>query len=255
MNDGDSAGRRHNSTSPPAVIDRKSTTKLLEATDSAASVAQMSQLQTTRPQLQSTESQNSGNESVSSETEITIFGGQTQQKIGQTIVNASANSVRLQHMNTGNGTRDTNRTNETVSMSLQTTTPSITTTVATNVSIESSGTIGPTTNLSTSTSLITTTTSGGSVTRKRNANSPLDADSIISFKKRNLSHRLNKLKQIKEKYTEHVAEIYFLQTGGNMMDYTMWRKKTNTPDFLNFLKQYRLDPAPQEQTTPVTNSS
>lgn len=70
-----------------------------------------------------------------------------------------------------------------------------------------------------------------------------DADSIISCKKRNINLRLIRLKQIKENHADHVAEIYFLQTGGNMMDYPTWRKKAvNTPEFVNFMKQYRLEP-------------
>lgn len=69
-----------------------------------------------------------------------------------------------------------------------------------------------------------------------------DTDSIINIKKRNINHRLHRLKQIKENHADHVAEIYFLQTGGNMMDYPTWRKKAQTTDFLNFMKQYRLEP-------------
>lgn len=48
------------------------------------------------------------------------------------------------------------------------------------------------------------------------------------------------------RYTDHVAEIYFLQTGGNMMEYTIWRKRAQVPEFLNFLKAYRLDPPSSE---------
>lgn len=58
------------------------------------------------------------------------------------------------------------------------------------------------------------------------------------------------------RYSEHVAELYFLQTGGNMMEYPGWRKKTNTPQFLNFMKLYRLEPPPlEESVTSVSTDS
>lgn len=84
-----------------------------------------------------------------------------------------------------------------------------------------------------------------------------DTDSIINIKKRNISHRIHRLKQIKENHADHVAEIYFLQTGGNMMDYPTWRKKAQTPEFLTFMKQYRLEPnsADAPCTTGVTTTS
>lgn len=69
-----------------------------------------------------------------------------------------------------------------------------------------------------------------------------DADSISNLKKRNLNSRIFRLKQIKENHADHVAEIYFLQTGGNMMDYQTWRRKAMTSDYANFIKQYRLEP-------------
>lgn len=46
---------------------------------------------------------------------------------------------------------------------------------------------------------------------------------------------------IKEKHAENVAELFFLQTGGNMMDYLYWRKKQPTAPFINFNKQYKLE--------------
>lgn len=51
------------------------------------------------------------------------------------------------------------------------------------------------------------------------------------------------------RYSDHVAELFFLQTGGNMMEYPVWRKKANTPQFLNFMKSYRLEPPPLEESS------
>lgn len=92
-----------------------------------------------------------------------------------------------------------------------------------------------------------------SIVRKRSGSSLIsDADSINTCKKRNISYRFMRMKQIQAKHADHVAEIYFLQTGGNMMDFPTWRKKPEnqrTPDYLNFSKQYQLE---SESSTKVT---
>lgn len=76
---------------------------------------------------------------------------------------------------------------------------------------------------------------------KKRAGPSLDSDSITILKKRILAHRIMRLKQVEKKHTEHVAEIYFLQTGGVMMEYPVWRKKGTTPELIHFMQQYRLD--------------
>lgn len=79
------------------------------------------------------------------------------------------------------------------------------------------------------------------VARKRSAQAlGTDADSI---KKRNISLRYIRIKQIRENHMDHVAEIFFLQTNSNMMDFPTWRqKKGNNPEYSNFAKKYRLEP-------------
>ena len=44
----------------------------------------------------------------------------------------------------------------------------------------------------------------------------------------------------KEKHSEHVAEMYFLQGSGQMPDYPQWRKKP-TPTFQSYAQQHALD--------------
>lgn len=44
------------------------------------------------------------------------------------------------------------------------------------------------------------------------------------------------------RHSEHVAELYFIQSSGNMMDYPAWRKKPPMPQYIAFKKSYRLDP-------------
>lgn len=236
MNEGDSAGRRRNSTSPPAVTDRRSTQILGIA--SAAPVFQMSQLPASRLSVQPSDSQII-NDSCSSGSGNNIITGSTAANSAcvKSYIGGNANVLRSQHVlvtatttttptssssnaNNGNGT-----SNEFVSTT-QSPLYTATTLTASNVSH---------TNVAQTSSASTTT-----IAKKRSANST-DADSIINYKKRNLNHRLARLKQIKDKHSDHVAEFYFLQTGGSMMEYIGWRKKANAPEFLNFIKRYRLD--------------
>ncbi|XP_055631475.1 helicase domino isoform X2 [Toxorhynchites rutilus septentrionalis] len=65
---------------------------------------------------------------------------------------------------------------------------------------------------------------------------------ISALKKLILEHKYMRLRCIKEKYSEHVAELFFLQSCGTMMDYPVWRKKPHTPAFLNFMRTYKLEP-------------
>lgn len=43
------------------------------------------------------------------------------------------------------------------------------------------------------------------------------------------------------RHSENVHELFYLQSGGNMMDYPVWKKKTKTPQFLAFHKAHQLD--------------
>ncbi|XP_053674373.1 helicase domino [Anopheles nili] len=65
---------------------------------------------------------------------------------------------------------------------------------------------------------------------------------IDALKKLILEHKYMRLRSIKERYNEHVAELFFLQTGGSMMEYPVWRKKPSTPAFTNFIRSYKLEP-------------
>lgn len=64
---------------------------------------------------------------------------------------------------------------------------------------------------------------------------------IAAVKKRILEHKHLRLKSVKEKHAEHVAEWFYLQTGGNLMDYQVWRKKPQTPELINFMRSHRLE--------------
>lgn len=248
MNEGDSAGRRRNSTSPPAVADRRSTHILGIA--SAAPVSQMSQLPASRLSVQSSESQNINDSCVSGSSNTIITGATANSACAKSNIDSggNANVLRSQNVhytatpidsssaNNGNGS-----SNELVSANLS---PLYTATTVT-VSNVAQAVVAQTASASTTTFIGSNSGQLTTIAKKRSANNA-DADSIINYKKRNLNHRVARLKQIKDKYTDHVAEIYFLQTGGNMMDYSAWRKKANEPAFFDFIKRHRLDSPPAE---------
>uniref|UniRef100_A0A2M4CNK1 Putative chromatin remodeling complex wstf-iswi small subunit n=1 Tax=Anopheles darlingi TaxID=43151 RepID=A0A2M4CNK1_ANODA len=65
---------------------------------------------------------------------------------------------------------------------------------------------------------------------------------ISALKKLILEHKYMRLRSIKDRHSEHVAELFFLQTGGSMMEYPVWRKKPATPAFTNFIRTFKLEP-------------
>lgn len=68
-----------------------------------------------------------------------------------------------------------------------------------------------------------------------------DLDDLAVLKRRILDHKYMRLRSVKDKYSEHVAELFFLQTGGSLLDYQVWRKKPHNPQFIQFVRQHRLD--------------
>uniref|UniRef100_A0A182PG61 Helicase domino n=1 Tax=Anopheles epiroticus TaxID=199890 RepID=A0A182PG61_9DIPT len=86
------------------------------------------------------------------------------------------------------------------------------------------------------------TTGSPTVSKKRIKLESEPEHDISALKKLILEHKYMRLRSIKEKYNEHVAELFFLQTGGNMMEYPVWRKKPPTPAFTSFIRSYKLEP-------------
>ncbi|XP_050324374.1 helicase domino isoform X1 [Bactrocera neohumeralis] len=75
-----------------------------------------------------------------------------------------------------------------------------------------------------------------------NSNTAVSApQDINALKKRIVEQKYFRLRSLKERHTENVAELFYLQSGGNMMDYPTWRKKPPTPQFVTFSNAYRLD--------------
>uniref|UniRef100_A0A1A9V1Z9 Helicase domino n=1 Tax=Glossina austeni TaxID=7395 RepID=A0A1A9V1Z9_GLOAU len=75
-----------------------------------------------------------------------------------------------------------------------------------------------------------------------------------ALKKLILEHKYLRLRSLKEKHSENVAELFYLQTGGNMMDYPTWRKKPPTPQFITYSNAYRLDQLVSDERTSAPNT-
>lgn len=64
----------------------------------------------------------------------------------------------------------------------------------------------------------------------------------ISFRESFSSLRTIDLVALCFRFTEQLSELYFLQAGGNMMDYAAWRKRPAAPALLAFLEARRPPP-------------
>ncbi|XP_012056124.1 PREDICTED: helicase domino [Atta cephalotes] len=81
---------------------------------------------------------------------------------------------------------------------------------------------------------------------------PFDASDC---RRRIMEHKMRRMRSVREKYAENASELYFLHTGGNMMEYYAWRKRSPTPQLVHFLRQHRLDPDDDDEdlTAPLSS--
>ncbi|XP_047021006.1 helicase domino [Helicoverpa zea] len=64
-------------------------------------------------------------------------------------------------------------------------------------------------------------------------------DDAAALRRRILDCELQRLRNLRDRFTEQLSELYFLQAGGNMMDYAVWRKRPPAPQLLAFLEARR----------------
>ncbi|XP_023242373.1 helicase domino-like, partial [Centruroides sculpturatus] len=82
---------------------------------------------------------------------------------------------------------------------------------------------------------------------------PADEETA-SMRKKICDYRNNEIKSNKEKYQEHLAELFFLQSGGNIMDYLSWRRRP-VQQFLAFLKTNALESDGEEESSDTDNKT
>ena len=76
---------------------------------------------------------------------------------------------------------------------------------------------------------------------------PPPNEEVGALRRKVLEHKMTKMRVERERYAEHAFELFFLQAGGIMMDYHVWRKKAPTAQFLHFLRSHRLDPEDDDE--------
>lgn len=173
MNVGDSAGEGPNRTSPPAVVDRRSNT---------SSTAQMSYIGPATPASQMSQQSNTrANTHLQQQLAISSHLGNSPMTMG--------NSGTL-GLNTASGT--------TGGMGILRSQNTVVSTSSMHETMRNSDSMRTPTTKATSPTPTTNTASPDHLAKKRSATTS-DADSIINYKKRNLDHRLARLKVVKEK--------------------------------------------------------
>ncbi|XP_052073827.1 helicase domino-like isoform X2 [Mytilus californianus] len=74
---------------------------------------------------------------------------------------------------------------------------------------------------------------------------PPPTSEIANYRKLVHDNKIKEMLEIKENYIENLSELFFLQNGGNMMDYFVWTKRP-TPQLVNFLKSSNIDSDDEE---------
>lgn len=74
---------------------------------------------------------------------------------------------------------------------------------------------------------------------------PPPTSEVANYRKMVLDNKIKEMLEIKENYIENLSELFFLQNGGNMMDYFVWKKRP-TPQLVNFLKSSNVDSDEEE---------
>lgn len=72
-------------------------------------------------------------------------------------------------------------------------------------------------------------------------------------RRRALEHKTLRAKNVRDRAADLLCELYFLQAGGNMMDYAVWRKRPHAPALRAFLDTRR--PPPIEPAPSITTST
>ncbi|BFZ18188.1 hypothetical protein BsWGS_21227 [Bradybaena similaris] len=69
---------------------------------------------------------------------------------------------------------------------------------------------------------------------------PAPNKEIEKFRQSVCSYKRQKMKDIKSRYREHLTELFYLQGGGNIIEFSTWKKRPSQP-LLSFLEGSKLD--------------
>ena len=73
---------------------------------------------------------------------------------------------------------------------------------------------------------------------------------VANYRKQLVELKHKQMKELKAEYFENLTEMFFLQSGQNLMDYHTWKKRP-TPQLVNFLKSGKLDSDEEEDVLQV----
>lgn len=90
-----------------------------------------------------------------------------------------------------------------------------------------------------------TMTGGPSPKKIKLEEKPAPNNEIDNFRKLVIGHKRRKMKKVKQRYQEHLTELFYLQGGGNITEFNCWKKKPTQP-LLNFLDGSKLDSEDEE---------
>lgn len=79
-------------------------------------------------------------------------------------------------------------------------------------------------------------------------------DAYSAKLQRVMNHRIVRSKLVKEKYNEHLMELYFLETGGNLLDLHQFAKRPKTSHYLTYLKEHAIDPKEYNDVSSNSNN-
>ncbi|XP_039292114.1 helicase domino isoform X2 [Nilaparvata lugens] len=88
--------------------------------------------------------------------------------------------------------------------------------------------------------LVNSLTMPPSNARKRKTSDNCNED-IAARRQRISEHKAQRLMRIRDRYAESAMELYLLESGGNVVDLHVWRKRPATPQLVAFLHKHRLD--------------
>ncbi|KAJ8873185.1 hypothetical protein PR048_026818 [Dryococelus australis] len=81
---------------------------------------------------------------------------------------------------------------------------------------------------------------------------PPPSEEVASLRRSCGEHRMGRVEKTRLNYADKVAEVIFLQAGGNLLNYQDWRQGPFSPQFLHLFRVHRLDPSDDdEDLTPL----
>lgn len=162
--------------------------------------------------------------------------GTTTQPIGVTrIVNLAGTSPRISVVNVAGSTTSPSRQNQKLVL---TTSPKLVRTSIANMLVTPSS---------------QTSVQSSPPAKKKSRLSETGTDKTteaadpMGYRRRIIEHKLKKMHALREKYNEDISEFFFLRNNGNLMDYDTWKKRAPLPQYLQFMKQQRLETDTDEE--------